>query len=637
MPGLQSIQPNETPHTAQSSSKTSRATWPDAVAFQEAIQNPALALRDGTLAGGRVAVNRLGLPLTYTGRFAAVFRVEDAAGNKWALRCFTSEGTGTGRAGRYEKIARHLESLTPALRARFVPFDYQTSGVRVGGHDYPLLVMGWAKGVPLGKWVEAHRNDAPALRRLCRALSVLVGELEAAHIAHGDLQHDNLLIDKTGRRVVLVDYDGVWIPALTGQPPGEMGHPNYQHPARQSADFGPHADRFSLLVLQTALYALSCDPTLWDTLGENHDDALLFSRDDFAYPDTSPVFSVLRLGGRGDATLFALLDALQYACVHPREPRPLFAPDTFGAEEIEAAEEAAPIFDFVAPVVDARSKTQAQTETVTQLSTADGHKWWVQAAQKNTKSRARANRIHRRMVWTAVLFIAWLCYSRMGGQAPVATSVFVTAYFESMLLALAYFFWPENTGGQSKRHELNQAEDRLNVHHKEVRQVERHLSTLNANPANQSIVAFVNHALETSPIFGLARMGLINSLEVQIMERNNIRTLAQIPAPAPATPAGGVMDGLITEEWLADLPKAFPGEIGDSLRERLLGARSVAVKQARLDFDALSKTRRELQREVERLKAEEAGLVAVIAEMRNSPNGAGGVTFARFLGHLIGA
>ena len=496
MPGLQSFQPTDAAQTAANSpAQTSRATWPDAVAFQEAIQNPALALRDGALAGGRVSVNRLGLPLTYTGRFAAVFRVEDAAGNKWALRCFTSEGTGAGRASRYEKIARHLETLPPALRACFVPFAYQAGGVRVGGHEYPLLVMGWAKGIPLGKWVESHRNDAPALRRLCRALSVLVGELEAAQIAHGDLQHDNLLIDKAGRRVVLVDYDGVWVPALAHQPPGEMGHPNYQHPARQSADFGPRADRFSLLVLQTALWALSVDPSLWDTLGENHDDALLFSRDDFAYPETSPVFEVLRLAGRSDATLAALLDALHNACVNPRELVPLFGPDTFGLEEAVEIEEAAPLEVFAAPVANTNNRTQ--TETVTSLSFADGHKWWVQAAQKNTKSRARANRTHRRIVWAGVLLVLLLCYDRIGIRAPLATAVFVTAYFESMLLALAYYFWPENTGGQSKRKEMTHAEDRLNEHHKEVRQIERHLSTLNANPANQSVVAFVNHALET--------------------------------------------------------------------------------------------------------------------------------------------
>ena len=96
------------------------------------------------------------------------------------------------------------------------------------------------------------------------------------------------------------------------------------------------------------------------------------------------------------------------------------------------------------------------------------------------------------------------------------------------------------------------------------------------------------------------------------------------------------MAGDITE-WLADTSEPFSGEIGYELRKRLIGARNDAVQQARLDFDALSKTRRELQREVERLKAEEAGLVAVIAELRNSPNGAGGVTFARFLGHLLGA
>jgi hypothetical protein len=112
--------------------------------------------------------------------------------------------------------------------------------------------------------------------------------LEAAGLAHGDWQHDNLLIDADGSQVTLVDYDGMFVPEFGNQQAPELGHPNYQHPKRTTVQFAPGLDRFSCAVLQTALLALAAEPSLWNKYGA--DEAILFRRDDFLNPANSRLF-----------------------------------------------------------------------------------------------------------------------------------------------------------------------------------------------------------------------------------------------------------------------------------------------------------------------------------------------------------
>jgi hypothetical protein len=54
----------------------------------------------------------------------------------------------------------------------------------------------------------------------------------------------------------LIDYDGMWVPALAGTRSGEVGHPSYQHPQRlREGPYNIDVDRFPLLLVATALRA----------------------------------------------------------------------------------------------------------------------------------------------------------------------------------------------------------------------------------------------------------------------------------------------------------------------------------------------------------------------------------------------
>src|SRR5690349_16653820 len=86
---------------------SARPFWPDAVAFREAIQSPQAVLSDPELQSAEVVLDRRGLPVAYSGRFAVVFRLRTADGD-WAVRCFTQAADFAARRERYRAIAQRL-------------------------------------------------------------------------------------------------------------------------------------------------------------------------------------------------------------------------------------------------------------------------------------------------------------------------------------------------------------------------------------------------------------------------------------------------------------------------------------------------------------------------------------------------
>jgi hypothetical protein len=90
----------------------------------------------------------------------------------------------------------------------------------------------------------------------------------------------------------LVDYDGMWVPALKGRHATETGHRAYQHPERSEQDYGQEIDRFSALVIYLSLAALEKDARLWERFHTG--DNLIFVREDFQQVGRSEIWQQLR-------------------------------------------------------------------------------------------------------------------------------------------------------------------------------------------------------------------------------------------------------------------------------------------------------------------------------------------------------
>jgi WD40 repeat protein len=285
---------------------------PDLVAYQAAVQHPATAFADPDLQVSEVTTNRLGLPRATTGNFAVTYQLRQA-GRNWAVRCFHREAS-ADRAARYTAISR---TLTALHGGPFVTIAYLPTGVRVNQTWYPVTKMPWLDGRPFNRAVEASLADRARLNDLERCVAALADELRRVRVAHGDLQHGNILVDRSGG-LHLVDYDGMYVPALRGLPASEAGDPNYQHPGRGN-QFDAELDRFAVLVIVVALRALTETPDLWHIY--NTDDNLLFRYADFRSPGTSALFRDLQQ--RPGTQMLA--ERLARVCEQPYAQIPLLA------------------------------------------------------------------------------------------------------------------------------------------------------------------------------------------------------------------------------------------------------------------------------------------------------------------------
>jgi nucleoid-associated protein YgaU len=283
--------------------------WPTPNHYNEAIQNPRLNFEDAELKAGQVESNKFGLPCPRSGNFATVYRMECGQQN-WAIRCFTRNVTDQER--RYLAIDEYLARIKLPYT---LGFEYLSKGILVNGQWYPVLKMAWCEGKLIDQFIKKHLDDSAVLQNLATRWVKMIHALEQAKIAHGDLQHGNILIVNNDFK--LVDYDGMFVPSLVGQGSHEQGHPNYQHPNRTGRDFSEDIDYFSAWVIYIALVSFSIDQNLWYDVGHKkdkdaRDEFLLLKKADFENPNTS---STLRLlSQHNDDRIRSLADKFKQFC-----------------------------------------------------------------------------------------------------------------------------------------------------------------------------------------------------------------------------------------------------------------------------------------------------------------------------------
>ncbi len=289
--------------------------WPSATDYIDAVQHPTLVFTYGEMKEARFDLDMYGIPDGCTGSNAVVFRAM-LGPRTVALRCFISQA-GLSQQ-RYLALARHVRD--DALGARWmVPATWWDEAVRVKGQQRPVVEMEWVDGRPLDIYVGSLCHGQPgALHLLAERWREMLCQLATAEVAHGDLQHGNVLVDQTTSAMRLVDLDSAWVPGMEGlTPPAESGHQAFRHPNRPDSDqWGPHMDTFAGLVVLVSLVALGHRPELWSVY--NNGDNLIFTADDFVAVDATPLWS--DLGEIGDHDFAELLTRLKQCCAPSWQP-----------------------------------------------------------------------------------------------------------------------------------------------------------------------------------------------------------------------------------------------------------------------------------------------------------------------------
>ena len=236
-------------------------------------------------------LDKHGEPYRSSGAFAVVFKMKDEqTGKCYALKCFTEDQE--GRAEAYRQIAEELE---------FVDSPYITSvkylekelfvDSNCEDDEFPVLLMDWIEGETMETYIAENYTDSYEMSMLCYRFCKMAAWLRSQSFAHGDIKPDNIIVRPDGT-LTLVDYDGMFVPAMKGQKSPTIGTKDFSHPLRTIDDFDETIDDFSLASIALSLKAISLDSSLLQSYGAS--DRLLFSATDYLDLSKSKIFTALQ-------------------------------------------------------------------------------------------------------------------------------------------------------------------------------------------------------------------------------------------------------------------------------------------------------------------------------------------------------
>ena len=232
-----------------------------------------------------------GEPYRSSGAFAVVFKMNDEqTGKCYALKCFTEEQE--GRAEAYRQIADELEFVDSSY---ITSVKYLDKEIFVDSSceedEFPVLLMDWIDGETMENYIAENYQDNYAMAMLCYRFCKMAAWLRSQPFAHGDIKPDNIMVRPDGY-LTLIDYDGMFVPAMKGQKSPTIGTKDFSHPLRTVDDFDETIDDFALASIALSLKAISLKPSLLDEYGAA--DRLLFSAEDYRDLSKSKVLSALQ-------------------------------------------------------------------------------------------------------------------------------------------------------------------------------------------------------------------------------------------------------------------------------------------------------------------------------------------------------
>lgn len=252
------------------------------------IQTPIL-IKDDFIKMGEVLLDDYQSPIHYTGGFAVVFPFR-VNGEKWAFRCWYNN---------IGYIGDRLNILSKELRKVALPyfcdFQYEEKGIVLDGSVMPTTRMLWIDGLNIKDYICQHYGNSQKLLELALNFKTMCQNLHRLHIAHGDLQHGNILVDSKDL-IYLIDYDSIYLPALKGAKDIIIGLSSYQHPSRSRKEnvfAHEKLDYFSELIIYLSILAIAKLPSLVDDYNIEKSENLLFTKEDFANLKLSSIYNTL--------------------------------------------------------------------------------------------------------------------------------------------------------------------------------------------------------------------------------------------------------------------------------------------------------------------------------------------------------
>lgn len=265
---------------------------PTIPSIRTSVENKNVLVLDEHAKNGTFRKDARGRLIAYSGGFSVVFPYEAPDGTMWAFRCWHSDINNTQK--RYEIIS---DAIKKANLPFLGEFNYIKEGINVEGKIYPTTRMRWINGITIKDYICKNKHSKELLNQLAENFLKMTQALHEKSLAHGDLQHGNILVDNN-HQLFLVDYDSFYCPKLNGEEDTVTGLPDYQHPARiNNKSVSEKLDYFSELIIYLSIRAIAEAPSLVDKYKVEDADRLLFSKEDYLDLKNSAIYAdIIALG-----------------------------------------------------------------------------------------------------------------------------------------------------------------------------------------------------------------------------------------------------------------------------------------------------------------------------------------------------
>ncbi len=215
----------------------------------------------------------------YSGGFCQSYPLSKAgtSGRK-CLRLWVNDGSLKSNLQHVKRISKYFAEHWVEY---VVNYEYYDSALRLNdGTILPGVVMDWVEGETLMSYVKANYKQASKIINVAKEFLSMERYLDKNGLAHGDLSGDNIIVDRSGK-LILIDYDSFYVNNITqGVVQSTAGIACYQHPGRANNRFLTRTmDNFSQLVIYCSLLAIARHPTLFNP---DSDKGLLFQIEDMA-------------------------------------------------------------------------------------------------------------------------------------------------------------------------------------------------------------------------------------------------------------------------------------------------------------------------------------------------------------------
>jgi serine/threonine protein kinase len=261
------------------------SNYPSRTDIVTAMRNPQISYKSNELVGGSI-IQKGSRIIQYSGGYTSVFPFNSKNNGKVAIRLWIAD-IGDAKKRSLE-ISNYLENLNNDY---FAGFKYLDDAILINGSLHSVVIMDWVDGFTVKEYVNDNISNSSKILALAENFKQMVFYFHQQNIAHGDLQHGNILIKNNGS-LVAIDYDSMYIKPLDGMVDTIKGLEGYQHPERKSNKYiHEKLDYFSELVIYLSLLVYADNPNLWNEYYATED--LLFSKEDLLNPNNSALINSL--------------------------------------------------------------------------------------------------------------------------------------------------------------------------------------------------------------------------------------------------------------------------------------------------------------------------------------------------------